>query len=287
MNSISSLMEPADIIAEIRMERQAFGGVFVLFEGSTDVRRFDKFFDPSLTSSVTCWGRKTLLGVVEALNGQGQNDFLALTDADFDHFFGCLADAKNLIYSQFHDFDIDVIQTEVLERYLAEVGDRDLCEVIGDIEEIRFAIADAIRPLTSAKIANQLGLINCGLSDLNWSSCFDGTALNKDRLAYLILKKTTPKREHIDALVEIIDGNMCFDEIWQATNGHDFSETLGLFLRSRIGRRKHAQTTSDEIERHLRLALSDRDFKSMAVYREIIAWENKSGMWVLQRHLTN
>lgn len=284
MNSMGVLIDADDIIAEIRMERQAFSGAFILVEGPTDARRFNKFIDERETSVVVCWGRSKLTAAIDILNDQGKDDFLGLADADFDRVIGRLNEVENLIYSEFHDFDIDAIQTDVIVRYFHEVADLPSCEQFGGVEHIREAIAIGLRPLSAAKLANELGDICHKLSDINWGPAFVGMSVNSERLAYIVLRKQAPQREDIERLVEIIDKHIECD-VWQSTNGHDFSEAIGICLRSELGQRKYPQTTPDEIERHIRLALSDEDFRGMLAFKEINKWQQRTGRVLLKPHL--
>lgn len=283
MISIGHLMDADDIVAEIRMERQSFAGAFMLVEGVTDIRRFEQFTDLPAVSMVNCWGRAKLLGSVKKLNEAKFHGFVALADADFDRLTGVIADLDNLIYSENHDFEIDVIRTDVFSRYLREVAEEDLCEKVGGFDAVSKQIADGLRPLSAAKLANAKGLINVKFPDVNWLPAFDGFQINAERLAYIILKKSNPGREQIDAFLGIVDAEKSA-EIWQATNGHDFAEALGACLRLCIAKRKHPQTTGDEVERHLRLALSETDFRSMGVYERILEWQANSKLPILKVH---
>ncbi len=285
MTAISELMDAADIVAEMRMERQAFKGSFMLVEGPTDVRRFEKFMDEDTCSFVNCWGKSKLLVAVDLLNKDGYQDFIAIADADFDRAHGRLQINDNLVYSKGHDFEIDTVHTKVLERYLKEVSDPSLLNTHCNVTDVALKIAYGIIDISGAKVANDNGDINYALSDVNWLACFDGFTMNRERLAYTILKKDNPTRERIASLIEIIDRSLKDKDIWQITNGHDFFAALGSCLHSKIGRRSRHQTSGDEVETHIRLSLSDTDLKAMELYGEILAWQMARSRRVLKEHL--
>lgn len=284
--SLNELIDDDDILAEIRMECQSFTGVFLLVEGPTDLRRFEKFIDTDLCSFVNCWAKSKLIKVVKKLNTTGLQKFIALADADFDRARNKLELHNNLLYSENHDFEIDTAHTDVLDRYLKEIADADLLAKHGCADVVAQKIAVGLIALSGAKLANQNGKINCQLRKLNWQGCFDGFELNKESLAYKILRNDDPTHEKIESLLKIIDDTLIDSDLWQITNGHDFFAALGICLQRKIAKRKHPQTTSDEVETHIRLALSESDFRSMALYKEIISWQTQSSKRVLKQHLS-
>lgn len=284
MISITQLMDPDDIVAEIRMERQAFPGAFMLVEGVTDVRRFEQFIDTLSASMVNCWGKTKLVTIVRKLNDIRFSGFIALADADFDRETGSMVELENLIYSENHDYDIDLMKTNVILRYLMEMANIKLCEEFGGVPSISEKIVQGLQPLSSAKLANVKGHINVKFAEINWLPAFDGLQINRERLAYIILRKNNPDRDKIVEFIQLIDSEYTAD-IWQITNGHDFAEALGACLRLRISSRKMPQTSGDEIERHLRLAISEAEFKTMDVYRKIIEWQTASKSQILRTDL--
>lgn len=285
MTSISELMDADDIVAEMRMERQSFKGSFMLVEGPTDVRRFEKFIDTECCSFVNCWGKQKLLGAVERLNKGGWQDFIALADADFDRARSTLKLHDNLVYSDGHDFEIDTIQTEVLKRYIKEVADDTLLVEHCTVGDLALRIASGLIPISGAKAANADGDINYPLSEINWLQCFDGFEMNREKLAYVILKKDNPTRDRIASLLEIIEQAGSKYDLWQITNGHDFFAALGACLQSKIATRSRHQASACEIETHIRLALSDTDLKAMSLYLELTAWQTARSRRLLKQHL--
>ena len=284
MISIGQLMDASDIVAEIRMERQASPSAFILMEGTTDIRRFEQFIDNNITSTVNCWGKEKLLSAVKSLNESNFSGFLALADADFDRIIGDIEYIENIIYSEGHDFDIDSFRTSVFIRYITEVGDETKCKSHGETHDILEKIAIGIRPLSGAKLANRKNRIQIQFSEINWCPAFDGMSFNREQLAFLVLKKGAPDRSAIENFLKVVSEEESND-LWQVTNGHDFSCALGISLRTQIGSRKWPQTTSEEIERHIRLALCESDFKEMKIFECILEWQRESGYRILNQNL--
>ena len=78
--------------------------------------------------SQRCFGRENLLGAIEILVDEGFPGVLGLADSDFDRIVGCFQQSDAIIFSESHDFDLDVADSDVLRRYLVEGGDVDKCE---------------------------------------------------------------------------------------------------------------------------------------------------------------
>src|SRR6266446_3526644 len=131
MISIAAGMDEFDIVQEIRFERQVHRGSFLLLEGSEDLKRFTRFTDEHLCSTMNCFGRSNLINAIKLLYEDGFAGALGLADADFDRLTGSLETHEGVIYSDSHDFDMDWACEQTLHRYLEEVGDPDKCVAAG------------------------------------------------------------------------------------------------------------------------------------------------------------
>ncbi|MBL4596032.1 MAG: DUF4435 domain-containing protein [Robiginitomaculum sp.] len=273
LKSITEHLNAEDIFAEMRMERQAFSGAFLLLEGLTDIKRFDKFFDGPNTSVVTCWGKLKLLELFQLVEASDLKGYLAFIDADFDSLTDNKIESENIIYSEGHDFDIDTIRTSVFNRYMREVSDNKKCAAVGDDAAVMCFIANSIRPLSLLKYSKILGNIDKSISSIDWGNCYECTNFNLEKLVYRLLKKDAPSTELIKRTCDTafsLDSEKL--DIWQITNGHDFFYALGMSLKSQFGKRRKHHIESREIEMHFRLTIDDEDFRSMRVYDSINAW---------------
>ena len=124
MISIAAGMDEYDIVQEIRFERQVHKGSFLLLEGQDDLRRFTRFIDEKLCSTVNCFGRPNLIEAIKLLYEDGFLGALGLADADFDRLTGDLETHEGIIYSDSHDFDMDWACEQTLHRYLLTRGGR-------------------------------------------------------------------------------------------------------------------------------------------------------------------
>lgn len=285
LSSISEHLSPEDTFAEMRMERQAFDGAFLLMEGQTDIKRFDKFFNDQTTSTVVCFGKPKLLEVFKLLEESNLQTYLAFADTDFDGILGKKIESTNLIYSSGHDFDIDFVRTKVFDRYLRETGDDQKCEAIGNNSDILYEIALAIRPLSHLKFMIASGDFVFSASKLDWKNNFDGYDFKIEQFLHKILKKQISSTDDIKKKIdETVNGFPDGLDIWQITNGHDLIKALGICLQDRLGNRKKHNIEVKEIELHLRLTIDDEDFRSLGIFQKILVWsENKSFMVLNER----
>jgi hypothetical protein len=276
--SIAEHMTALEIVAEMRMERQAFKGSFMLVEGSHDSRRFSKLFGQANWSFVNCWGKPKLIAAIAILDDdRSMRGYVGFADADFDRILGSIILSPNIVYSSSHDFDLDMIRTNNFSRYLDEVADYDKRSKFSSDTEIIEYIASSIIPLTELKLHNVVNDVGLEVSACEWSNCYDGANFNISKLLLKLTKKQAPDGSHVAGhLVRIGEIRSMLVDKWQATNGHDMSCAIGICLLNRLGSRKPRQTYRDEIEMHLRLSFSIEDFRTTSSYAELVAWSTRN-----------
>jgi len=285
MRSIAAHIDPATIVAQIRMERQTHKGSFLLVEGSTDAKRMDKFVDQAACSLVNCYGKQNVIGAIELMQDVGLEDCLGMVDADFDRVRNHPVNNESIVYSKFHDFDLDNALTGVIDRYLIEVADEAKLADVGGARACVDMILKAIKPLSILRYANEIRRLRYDLTRLKMDVFFDGHSVNIDKMIDEVSFREFEDKVYKDALrlriSEIVD--LDFD-LLQLTNGHDFIAALGLALRDRVGNRRPPQTWGSEVEMHLRFGLLTEEFASTLAHQAISNWENSSnGFKVLRQ----
>ena len=121
---------------------------FSCWKAISDIKRFTKFVDENACSIQNCFGRENLLGAIDILLDEGFPGVLGLADADFDRINGGLPANEAIVFSESHDFDLDVARSDAFSRYLAEVGHADKCAELGGPAGIRAWLFDACKPLS-------------------------------------------------------------------------------------------------------------------------------------------
>jgi hypothetical protein len=280
---MSKHMRPSDITAQIRMERQRHKGAFLLFEGTNDIKRFKKFFDGAVCSFVNCLGKDNVLGAIEDEQNAGREDVLGFADADFDRALNVFVDNDDVIFSQCHDFDLDISASDAIHRYFDEVADGQKVDGCGGCLACVNQILDAIKPLSAMRFANERHQLGYCLKDVRHDAFFDGHAVDVAAMINSVSQGRFSSARHKAALLQHINRyHAAAFDLGQFTNGHDFFAALGIALRSRLGNRQVQQTWRSEVEKHLRLTFDVGDFQETGCLPKIKSWEARSGFQVLK-----
>lgn len=267
-------MDGPTIAAEVRMERQNHKGAFLLVEGSTDIKRFERVVSEAMCSFVNCFGKPNAAEAIELLYDDGFPGALGMIDADFDRVLGRKLDHEGVVVSDTHDFDLDAATTGVFERYLEEVADKAKIARAGGPRKFLVALLTSIKPLSAMRFANEKHQLGYSLQSLRIDEFFDGSAVDVDAMVNVVswgkfggAAEKAALKSHIDRYA---DSNI---DLLQATCGHDFCGALGIALRGVAGARKHPQTWQREIEMHFRLAFDLGHFREMAAFGAVSEWE--------------
>ena len=127
MMSIARYMDEHDIAQEVRLERKVHKGSFLLVEGTTDIKRFGNFIDDDECSLVNCYGRKNAIGAIRFLCEDGFPGALGAVHADFGRVDGSLEHHEGLVYSEAHDFDLDWVHVDAVQRYFKQIAEPEKC----------------------------------------------------------------------------------------------------------------------------------------------------------------
>ncbi|MBB1092415.1 DUF4435 domain-containing protein [Rhodopseudomonas palustris] len=272
MISIARELDGFDIAQEIRQERQIHKGSFLLLEGDGDIKRFGKFVDEDHCSIQNCFGRKNLLQAIDLLYEEGFPGVLGLADADFDRLNSCVAVHEGVIYSEGHDFDLDVARSDVLRRYLLEVADQERCDAAGGIDGICNDLLERCKPLSVLRYVNHTQSLGYRLSQVRHREFIKDGVVDLDELITNVSSGKLAK--NAPTLRSLVDSHVRMQyDLYQLTNGHDFLAFLGVDLQGRLGDRKPPQAWGSEVEIHFRLAFSEGDFVKRPLFRAVLAWE--------------
>jgi hypothetical protein len=274
MITITRLMDGHDIAQQIRMERQVLRKVsFLLLEGDTDIKRFDRYIDEAVCSPVNCYGRDNAIEATELLYDDGFAGALAVVDADFDRVCNSLNVHEGIIYSETHDLDLDWSIPDIVGRYINEVGDKSKWTSHGSAAEIIDKILLGLKPISVARLLNHQKQITYKLSGINADKCFANFAVDVDAYLDLVFEGRAVSTATRDALKQkIVSAAAKTYDLRQLTNGHDFHCALGACLRGTLGARAIPQTWGKEVESHLRLSCDEAEFRTMSVYFGIREW---------------
>lgn len=278
MISIFRGARPAEICTEIRMLRQKHKGTFVLLEGAGDWKRLEKFLDPNTTLAIPCHGKNNVLETIDIVQDRGFEDCLGLVDADFDRINNLSIENDDIIFSNFHDFDMDLMSTEATTEYCHKYGTKQIIENNGGMKTIIDSIITELKPLSSLRYANEKKKLEYSLSDIEIESFFDGHTIDVDAMIDAVSFGKFDTHECRSALkghiVQYVDAEL---ELWQLTNGHDLAAALGIALRARIGNRTEFQTQKKQMEADFRSAFDWPHLHASGLAAKISSWQTSRG----------
>jgi hypothetical protein len=281
MNSISREIDDRIIAAQVRMERQNHLGSFLLLEGIRDIRRFRAFVDEIECSMVNCAGRPNVVGAVTRLTQDGFLGVLGMVDADFSHLEGQVP-GENIVFSDYHDLDVDIFCSSALDRYLSEVGDPIKVARFRTTDELREALFKSLKRLSALRYANEKHQLGYSLKNLPLQDLHTGDEIDLEGLIACVSEGRFSSTRHKNALRRnILHHERLEVDLRQFTNGHDVAAALGVMLKHRLGARKPAQCFGSEVEMHLRLAFNAEDFRGTGVFEGIRAWEEVNRPYVV------
>lgn len=288
MRSMSAHLKPKDFAAQIRMERQRHKGAFLLLEGSTDIRRFKKFFHDQSCSVINCFGKDNVKGTIEIEQDLGNEDCLGFIDADFDRISQTHKDDEDILVSCTHDFDLDICHSEAMCRYLEEMAEEPKLLQQGGAQACVATLLQDLKPLSCLRYVNERDQRGYKLDQVDLESFFDGHSIDMNAMIDHVSGGRFGTAEHKAELRSRVEHFMAVDlDLWQLTNGHDLIAAIGIALRDRLGKRRAPQTWRAEVERHLRLAFDVSDFRGLGMVAKVQAWEAaRAGKVILRPGLT-
>lgn len=282
MKSISKFVDGATLAAEVRMERQSHKGAFLLVEGATDARRLMQVVDEALCSFVVCFGKKNVIEAIESLYEDGHPGIVGAVDADFSRLDGSVSQHEGIIVSSLHDFDLEMVLTDVLRRYLGETCDDAKLQAWGGHSGIAPRLMLALRPLSILRFVNQKYRLRYSLTNVRHDEFFDGQDIDQDAMINSVSNGRLASNESNERLRSLMLAHQAVPgDLEQITSGHDFCAALGIALRHRLGSRREAQTWRSEVEMHLRLAFSIDDMATTKTYGAMKCWEEANPGYAL------
>lgn len=247
--------------------------VFILLEGSTDIKLFRKFFAKEYTDTTSLDGKEKVIQALEKLIDEGYTKIIGIKDADFDHLLNIQPANNNLFITDLHDMEIQMIESIALDSLIAEYGNISMESL--DIKEKIYQIALGIgyaryfdekkkqkgkeRDLAfdSLKFQNFIQFNNQQFVLDETKFLSELISESKKRKPSLELTNEELKREIESIKLEAYDKK-------QICSGHDLTKLLGLiFLKNPNG---------DEIEKALRLSYSLKDFQVTVLYENLKNW---------------
>src|ERR1700730_17421482 len=116
-------LTPEARAAEVLFLRaQSPHSTIVLLEGDSDVRLFGHLLDVDISNLVNCFGKENVFLTIQQVEQAQIAGVLAIVDADFSRILGVPSVSPNVVLSDFHDFEVVLLNSQALDRLLTEDG---------------------------------------------------------------------------------------------------------------------------------------------------------------------
>jgi hypothetical protein len=275
------IRKPHIIANAIRMKRSQDSRTFLLLEGNTDQRIFNKFIDSNKCKIEIAYGRGNLIQVIENLNESIFDGFLGIVDADEWYLTEKIPEIKNLLITEAHDIECLILSSNAFVRFLEEFALNAKLQVFcPNLIEKLLESSLPIGYLRCFSIADNL--------DLNFDKCYnikdfekllDVQTLNVDVSSLInIINEWSPsprianKKKLATKILTYINEKKL--DPWLICNGNDMICILTIGLVNIFGndlRGKHVD--AQIVDGTLRLTYSFSDFQKSKIYASIKKWE--------------
>ena len=268
------------------MNRSNYSGVFLFMEGDTDSRLFENFMGRgdcriiSLDNAKN--SKKAVISLVRRSSERSIKGVVGIVDADLDRILGDMVTHPNLFYTDTHDMETMILCSDALEKYLSEFSDKkELRRFLkyrgeSDIRNVLHECGRKLGYLRALSYTEQLYLKFRGL-DFEDFIDEDTMDLDFDRLIGGVKSNTnSPRARGYDLGGGVRRLEKRDDDSWQVCNGHDLTKILSIGIKKKFGKSVSPGLKGRHVERALRIAYTEKQFKKTSLYESLVEWESKN-----------
>lgn len=276
-----------DICNQMSMERTVFDGIFLVVEGVTDERLFEKFISKGDVRIIEGHSKDNVRSAVKDMRTTRCDDrVLGIIDPDLDRLRGRRV-KRPLFHTDCRDMEMMLIRSNALDDVLDEYGETDLVEQFTEtIGPVRDALISASYPIGLLMAISQSEGLNLSFKDLDFSRFINvrTLSLNTEAMIDAVMfnsRSCRMSRKQLKSL--LLREAEELEDMWEAARGHDTVNILLLALKRNFGSFNARNLGDGELGGALRLAFSDDDFRDTQLYRDTSDWANERGcrLWDL------
>lgn len=265
---------PARLEAEVLMRREVHSGSFLVVEGRSDSEFWRPRIERPACMLVPGQGKENVVGVLTRLDGRGFEGALGIVDSDFDLLERLRWPSRNLLATDTHDLECELLRSSALDRLLDVYADPDRLAVFerNNGKPVRDALVQRGLPFGRLRwLAHRKG----------WKRPFDALRASprfvdeeqwqvdlNNLYDVAVLEGLGEDRSGLDSELATLPPA----DPWCICQGHDLVELLRIGLRHVLGSSKRA-AGSDELARYLRGCFQDRELDRGTLGQRIRAWE--------------
>lgn len=277
-----------DICNQISMERTVFDGTFLLVEGVTDERLFEKFVDKEHVQIIEAHSKDNVRHVVKDMKSSRKDErVIGIIDADLDRLLGRRVKPP-LFHTDCRDMEMMVIRSNALDDVLDEYCEREpLMKFTESVGPVREALLSASYPIGLLMFISQTEGLNLSFKDLEFERFVNSRtlSLNVESMVDAVIFNSKNCRMGKKALISRLHRETeNLDDEWDAARGHDTVDILLLALKRNFGSFNSRNLNEGELGGALRLAFSDACFRSTELFADTDEWARTNGveLWDLR-----
>lgn len=283
-----SYITPQTIANSVRMIRTQFSGAFLILEGDKDARFFRSYIEPKECKIVNAVNKDNAVQALIILEQEFFRGLLAIVDADFHFLEGKLPISQNLLFTDHHDLEIMLFNSQALEKVLTEYGSSEKIERFQEQykKDVRTVLLEAGRIIGYLRWLSLQRDLSLDFEDLSYSKFIDEDKLEIDIPKLLKVVKNHSQKHDLDEIETLKELKALMSgthDYLHVCCGHDLSAILSLALRRTLGTNNANEVKQEIIEKSLRLSFEIILFISTQLYESIRRWEqNNPGFRILR-----
>ncbi len=271
-----------DICNQICMERAVFNGTFLVVEGVTDERLFEKFVDKDQVRIIEAHSKDNVRNSVKDMASERRDPrVIGIVDPDLDRLRGKKV-RPPLFHTDCRDMEMMIIRSNALQDVLDEYSERDLLDRFTEsVGPVRDALLSASYPLGLLMYISQSEGLNLSFKDLDFERFINPRtlSLNAGAMVDAVIFNSKNCRMGRKALLARLDREAEeLENHWDAARGHDTVSILLIALKRNFGSFNSRGLNEGELGGALRLAFSDQCFVGTDLYRDTSEWAAENGV---------
>lgn len=262
---------------------------YLIVEGESDEHFFENILDYHNCKVINLDGKPKVKEFIKARNIRGEKGYLGIVDADFEHITKYEPKVDNVLLTDYHDIEMMMISSNPnMRRIYSELSENILIENFEKSSKKVFldAVLNASYEIGLYKIIMQRPKYNID-SDVPYELVNESFEVNMDELI-----KRTIKRHHslYDVKKEIDAERKKNHDKYQVCCGHVVAEILcHSFIAQEEGGLGYGKNDSrlnkNRVEELLRAIYDLNHFQSTKLYAEILEWEKKNKICILDKSI--
>ncbi len=259
------------------------GLAMCIVEGKDDLKIFRTMMHPTKCSIRVANGWENALGALRKLESEGVMGVVSIIDADLRRLEGDTPESPNLFWSDFHDLEIELIQSSAFERVVSEFCDPEQALHLAS-SDIRERLFKAATPLAYLRLHSYREDLNLTFSDLTYSDFVDKHTLDVDEAKMVRAVKNKSQRHELkdsdllEAVKKLSDPQ---HDRRHLCRGHDLTEIFSLGLRKAFANHQSADVSAARLESLMRAAYQVVDFAKTALHAALKTWEGNNVPFVI------